>query len=178
MRRVVCTAAALLMVTVSGCGISSLAKRGIEEVKGASGDLVVIEQLDAATLAGASDILAGRIDNDAGPECPADFLVAFQRALQEELDDVKQELAVGTGSPLRVDGRVLYFRPRGIEKLLGSTSLILARVEVSQSGSNRRAGRANVLASTEALRSESGELAEAMAEEVAGWIEKRGRRDE
>jgi len=172
MRAVLCVTTGILAFSIVGCG--TMAKRGVAELRGARGDLVVLRELDTAAVIGASDIALGRIDNEAGPDCPGEFIAQVREAFQKELGQLSAKLAAGTGPSLRVNGRVLYYRGGSeVKKLLGSMTMGLARVEVVRSGGGGLVGRANVVASSKALRSGPEALAKEMAKEVASWISKR-----
>lgn len=172
MRTVLCVTTGILAFSIVGCG--TLAKRGVEEFRGARGDLVVLQELDAAAVVTASDIALGRLDNDAGPDCSVEFIAEVREAFQKELGEVSAKVAAGTGQSLRVNARVLYYSGGSdVKKLLGSMTMSLARVEVVQSGGSRLVGRANAVASSKALRSGPQALAQEMAKEVASWISKR-----
>jgi len=174
MRTVFCVAMGILAFSIVGCGATSLAKRGVQEIRGASGELVVLRELDAPAVLSASDIALGRIDNDAGPDCSAEFIAQLREAFRMELGEASAKVAAGTGPSLRVNARVLYYRGGSeVKKLLGSMTMSLARVEVVQSGGTRVVGRANVVGSTKAIRSGPEDLAQEMAKEVASWIKKR-----
>jgi len=172
MRVVFCVTTGILAFAIVGCG--TIAKRGVAEIRGAKGDLVVLRELDAAAVVSTSDIALGRIDNDAGPDCPAEFIAELCEALQKELATVSATVAAGTGPSLRVNPRILYYRGgTEVKKLLGSMTMSLARVEVVRSSGSGLVGRANVVASSKALRSGPEALAKEMANEVASWITKR-----
>lgn len=173
MRTVFCVTTGILAFSIVGCG--TLAKRGVAEFRGARGELVVLGELDAAAVLSASDIALGRIENDAGPDCSAEFIAQLREAFRMELGELSAKVAAGTGPSLRVNARVLYYRGGSdVKKLLGSMTMSLARVEVVQSGGSRVVGRANVVGSSKALRSGPEALAQKMAKEVASWIKKRG----
>lgn len=173
MRTVFCVTTGILAFSIVGCG--TLAKRGVAEFRGARGELVVLGELDAAAVLSASDIALGRIENDAGPDCSAEFIAQLREAFRNELGELSAKVAAGTGPSLRVNARVLYYRGGSdVKKLLGSMTMSLARVEVVQSGGSRVVGRANVVGSSKALRSGPEALAQKMAKEVASWIKKRG----
>ena len=148
-----------------------VARRGLAEVAGAKGELQVLGPLSPDKVAEAGGVEVGRVDNDAGPNCPPNFVSELKLALVEELAENAEKVVYGGGATLQVNARVVYYRSGGgVKKLLGSTSLALARVEVIDSVSGAVIGRANVAGSTKAIRSGPADLAKAIAKEVAEWL--------
>jgi len=169
MRTATWVLAAVLLTTTTGC--FTAAKRGLAEMAGAKGELQVLGPLSGDKVANAGGVEVGRVDQDAGPESPPNFVNELKLALAEELAENAEKVAYGGGSTLQVNARVVYYRSGGgVKKLLGSTSLALARVEVIDSGSGAVIGRANVAGSTKAVRSGPEDLAKAIAKEVAEWL--------
>jgi hypothetical protein len=158
----------MLMIT-TGC--TTAIKQGMAEMTGAKGELQVLGSLSGDKVANAGGVEVGRVDHDAGPECPPNFVSELKVALAEELAENAEKVVYGGGSKLQVNARALYYRSGGgMKKLLGSMSLALARVEVIDTGSGTVIGRANVAGSTKAVRSGPEDLAEAIAKEVAEWL--------
>ncbi|HUW81702.1 MAG TPA: hypothetical protein VMZ31_02755 [Phycisphaerae bacterium] len=169
MRTATCMLAAVILTTTTGC--FTAAKRGLAEVAGAKGELQVLGPLSPDNVANAGGVQAGTVDNDAGPNCPPNFVGELKLALIEELAENAEKVAYGGGAKLQVNTRVLYYRGGGgMEKLLGSMSLALARIEVIDTGSGAVIGRSNVVGSTKAIRSSPEDLAKAIAKEVAEWL--------
>ncbi len=169
MRTATCVLAAVVLTTTTGC--FTAAKRGLAEMAGAKGEVQVLGPLSADRVANAGGVQVGRVDHDAGPECPPNFINELKLALAEELAENAEKVVYGGGPKLQVNARALYYRSGGgVKKLLGSTSLTLARVEVIDTGSGAVIGRANVAGSTKAVRSGPEDLAEAIAKEVADWL--------
>jgi len=169
MRTATCVLAAVILTTTTGC--FSAAKRGLAEMAGAKGELQVLGPLSPDDVANAGGVEVGRVEHDAGPNCPPNFVNELKLALAEELTENAEKVAYGGGPKLRVNARAVYYRGGGgVKKLLGSMSLALARVEVIDTGSGAVIGRANVAGSTKAVRSGPQDLAKAIAKEVAEWL--------
>lgn len=169
MRTATCVLAAVLLTTTTGC--FSAAKRGLAEMAGAKGELQVLGGLSPDNVANAAGVEVGRVDNDAGPNCPPNFVGELKLALVEKLAENAEKVVYGSGPKLQVNARVMYYRSGGgVKKLLGSMSLALARVELIDTGSGAVIGRANVAGSTKAVRSGPEDLADAIAKEVAEWL--------
>ncbi|MFQ6049296.1 MAG: hypothetical protein ACE5K7_08030 [Phycisphaerae bacterium] len=174
MNRLMCGAAATLVVA-AGCSPISLAKRGLEEVRGASGELVVLQELSASAMADASRITVGPMVNDAGPDCPEPFRLELQDALRQAVARASTKMAKGSGPALRLEGKIVYFRHAGARKLLGGMAMALARIRVVDAASGQIVGRANAVASSKAVRAGREQLARAIAKEVAAWLARRAR---
>lgn len=169
MRTAMCVLAALTLTTATGC--FTAAKRGLAEMEGAKGELQVFDPLSGDRVANAGGVEVGRVDHDAGPACPPNFVSELKLALAEELAESGEKVVYGGGAKLQVNARALYYRSGGgMKKLLGSMSLALARIEVIDSGSGAVIGRANVAGSTKAVRSGPEDLAKAIAKETAEWL--------
>jgi len=174
MRTTACVLATVALTSTTGC--FTAAKRGLAEVAGAKGELQVLGPLSATKVADSGGVEVGMVENDAGPECPPNFVGDLKLALVDELAENTEEVAYGGGPKLQVNARVLYYRSGGgVKRLLGSMSLALARIEVIDTGSRAVIGRANVAGSTKAVRSGPEDLAKAIAKEVAHWLREQAR---
>ena len=169
MRTATCVLAAVILTTTTGC--SMVARRGLAEMEGAKGELQVLGPLSPDNVANAGGVEVGAVNNDAGPNCPPNFVGELKLALIEELAENAEKVVYGGGPKLQVNARVVYYRSGGgMKKLLDSMSLALARIEVIDTGSRAVIGRANVAGSTKAIRSGPEDLAKAIAKEAAEWL--------
>jgi hypothetical protein len=166
MRTLIATLSMLSLVCCSGC--FTAAKRSLAEVEGASATLYPIHVLPPGTATGAGQpkVRTAMADGSGAPE----FRAALQQALVEKMSQLSKagKIKFGGGAPLNVKPTVRFYASKGASKLLGGMSFAVIRVEAIDSG-GKVVGKADVLATTKALRTGTRDLANAAAEKIIVW---------
>jgi hypothetical protein len=165
MRGVVATLSVLGLILCSGC--ITAAKRGLAEAEGASATMHPLNPISAGAL-NASGYKIGTIGAD-GAGAP-EFSGDLQKELNLELAKAKQEgkIKTGTGEPLTINATVRFYTSKGMGKLIGGMSFAIARVDVMNSA-GQLVGKGDVMAKTKALRTDTADLAKAMAKKIIEW---------
>jgi hypothetical protein len=170
MRNVVAVLSVAALTLCTGCA-SMVVKRGLAEVRGAKAELYPLKTIPASVSRSASAIRVGTVESDGAGA--AEFRSALQMGLTKAIE--KAKVSSGSGSPLTIRAVVRFYEGKGASKLMGGTAFGIARVEVLDE-QNNVIGKADALASTEALRTSGEALAEAMGKEIIEWVT-RGRKE-
>jgi len=166
MRNLIAAVSALGLVCSVGC--SSVAKRGLAEVRGASGKVFAIQALSPATAKGASVLKIGQVRIDGSGA--ADFRTALQTQLKKQLAAAiaDKKITPGSGGPLTINSTVRFYSSKGGGKLIGGMAFVIVRVEIVDKG-GKVVGKADALATTKALRTGTEDLAKELGKKVIEW---------
>ncbi len=167
MRGLVATVSVLGLVCCSGC-MSTVARRGLAEVRGASGDVYPIQAFSPATAKGASTLKIGQVQIDGSGA--AEFRTALQTQLNKQLAAAiaDRKITPGSGEPLTINSTVRFYSSKGGSKLIGGMAFVIVRVEIVDKD-GKVVGKADALASTQALRTGTEDLAKELGKKVIAW---------
>ncbi len=167
MRALIATLSAVGLAACVGCSPTSVARRAVAEVRGASAQIHPIKPLSADTAKSASAPKIATVAPDGVGA--AEFCSALRQALVRRLDELKSAGKIeGSGGPLTVKTTVRFYSAKGVGKLLGSLAFAVVRVEVTDA-KGQLVGKADGLSSTKAIRTGTQDLANALAEKILDW---------
>jgi hypothetical protein len=164
MRNAVAVLSIAAITFCTGCA-GMVVKRGIAEVRGAKAEVYPLKAVPTSVAQSASAIKVGTVESDGAGA--AEFRSALQMGLTRAIE--KAKAPSGSGTPLTIRAVVRFYEGKGASKLMGGTAFGIARVEVLDD-QNNVIGKADALASTEALRTSGEALAEAMGKEIIEWV--------
>ncbi|HPF40878.1 MAG TPA: hypothetical protein P5081_07255 [Phycisphaerae bacterium] len=160
----------LLAVTlVNATGCSWAARRTLREAKGASAEITPIGGVNPSSLRNFGSVNATAPTSRLGNLVPGDFISGFGPACRKALTEGKDAPLAAAGQPLQISSEVMWYHKRkGLGVVTGEKSYAVMLLDLS--GGGRTLGRIQIVASSGASRTDSADMAEAMAEELADWI--------
>ncbi len=166
MRNLVVTMSVLGLAWCSGC--TSVAKRGLAEVRGASASIHSVQSLSPGTAKAASSHKIAPVAMDGSGA--GEFRAALQKALTTKFAEArsKGDIKAGSGGPLTIKTTVRFYSAKGAGKLMGGMAFAIVRVDVTDA-KGQVVGKADALSSTKALRTGAEDLANAVAEKIIAW---------
>jgi len=164
----------LVLVSVScvlvcgGCSPLSLARRGLTEFRGASGEVVPIRECSRGFCQSVGTIEPGGLTNSIAPVCPATMVSKLHASMVEEARQVSDRLS-GSDRAL-VDVDVTYYHaPGGVMSVVGKAGLLIGRARVTD-GDGTPQGDLLVTVSSEAVRTGQTEMADVLARTLCQYI--------
>jgi hypothetical protein len=167
-----CSIPVLLLLLSGGCSPFSVAKRGLTEVRGASGKVVPIREASPAFYRSIGRLEIGSVSNTIGPVCPPSMYALAGTALKESAAQASEKLPGAGVCTAEVD--IMYHQPPGgIRALIGKGAVLLGRARLLD---EHRETQADLLIGvfSEAMRTTEGELAGEFGKALAEHVRKGG----
>ena len=162
----------LFVVAASSWGCTTVAKRGLTELRGAHGKVVPVRDAAPGFYAGLAGIEIGEVSNTIAPVCPAAMQDLIASALQSAAVQAGEELD-GT-APCKVNVDIAFYQePGGAMAVVGKGALLLGRAAVLDEQSNQAADLL-IVVSSKAMRTTSQEMADVFAKLLIGHIRGQG----
>ncbi len=167
--KLLCLIAILGLMNSTGC--SWAARRTLREAKGASAEVEIINN-PTANFRNMGGVQAGQPRSRLGSLMPGEFAATFPAACRKYLVEADDAPLKGSGTPLKIDSEVMwYHKRRGLGVVTGEKSYAVMLLDLASGG--RQIGRLQIVATSGASRTDAADMAEAMAEELAKWIDDR-----
>ena len=148
-----------------GCSPLSMAKRGLTELKGASGKVMPIQEASQAFYRSTGVLKIGAVVNTIGPVCPPRMCALIEGELKRQAAEATEGLP-GT-DVCTADVEIRYNQPpRGVQALIGKGTILLGRARLFD---ERREIRADLLIGvfSRAVRTTASEMAATFGKTLA-----------
>lgn len=168
MRRA-CSWTLALLVVSSATGCTTVAKRGLRELRGAHGKAVPVRDASADFYASLSSINIGEVTNSILPVCPAEMHAMVEQALRAGAEDASADLE-GSGQSCTVNLDLTFNKaPGGAMALVGKGALLIGRADVREAQAESQADLL-VVVSSQAVRTKEQEMADTFARTLIGYL--------
>ena len=169
-RKLFCLFIGIALVNTTGC--SWAARRTIREAKGASAEITIVN-MPTGDFRNMGGVQAASPRSRLGSLLPGEFAATFPSACRKFLVEADDAPLKGGGAPLGIDSEVMWYHKRkGFGVVTGEKSYAVMLLDLSSGG--RQLGRLQIVATSGASRTDAADMAEAMAEALAKWIDDRG----
>ena len=151
-----------------GCSPLSMAKRGLTELKGASGKVMPIQEASQAFYRSTGALKIGSVVNTIGPVCPASMHVLIDGELKRQAAEAAEDLP-GT-EVCTAEVEITYNQPpKGVQALIGKGAILLGRARLFD---EQRAMRADLLIGvfSRAVRTTESEMAAVFGKTLADHV--------
>jgi hypothetical protein len=167
MRRVVgvCVVGVLLC---AGCSPFGMAKRGLTELRGATGKAVPIRDVSPSFAASLGSIQMGTVSNSIAPVCPPGMFTLLRGALERQTQAVSTDLSGSRSAVIDLDVS-FYNPPGGALAVAGKAGLLIGRAKVKDDAGQEQ-GDVLIGVSSEAVRTTREEMADVFGQTLVGYL--------
>jgi len=160
---------AILILATGGCGASTIAKRGLKELKGASGKVLEVRPPRASELQLYKSVRLGQVTNEIHQLCPPGMVTGLKTYLPAALTEIK-EVYPGGEPTLTLDLAIQYAQKGGgLSAVLGSDQYLISRVYLRGQDANP-VGELILIAHSEAMSTSDGDMGKAAANKLAHYL--------
>ena len=168
--KVVVMLSLVCLVGLNGC--TTVAKRTFKEAMGAEGKVLEVRGVSTATLRTYKAVKVGNVTNEIAPLCSQGQYLALRAALPEAFAELKEQFPGGQPE-VSVDVAIQYVQRGGtLSSIVGPDQYLIGRVYL-RGNEPEPVSELIVVAHSEAMRTGDKELAEAAAEGIAEYLEKK-----
>lgn len=157
----------LALFPMAGCNPLIAGKRAIQEIKGASADVLPI--VNARAFRGFGDIKLTSVKSDIGPLCPPKYLNALKTEFMDQHAKLREDRFHNGSGVVNVDITTTYFQKGGMAAVLGKDSICVNRIRLSDGGGTPLADLL-VVGESSAMRTSESDLARAVIAELAKYL--------
>jgi len=155
-----------------GCSPTSLAKRGLKEVKGASSKSEVVPGTTGGGLSRFGGVKIARPQTDLGGLVDSRFRSALTSELQGALTRGKKPVFPGGTPVLAIEPEITWYHKAGaLGGIMGSDSFAVGLFWLKADGAD--IGRVQVVTKSGAMRTGPEDMAKSMAGELAKFLKKK-----
>jgi hypothetical protein len=164
--------ATIVLVCATVCGCSRAIREGTGAARGASGKVFELDR--PSGLTDYEGFKIGDLTTSNGLKVPDDLNERLSEALVDALKTLG--LSQRATPAIRVSGEVIHFESgSAVSKAIGPLQEIILRTQLSDAGSNRSLGEANLIGRSKALTSSgTRNLCEGVGRAIKEWFEEHG----
>ncbi len=138
----------VMLMPLTGCGVSSVAKQAYYEFRGAQSEIMLISPFEDHTLKPYRNLRIEPATSTVGPQiCPPKLLHYYDKFAANLIEDLR-EVYPGEAPTLRINSEILYFQSKG----LLSGAMCLTRVKMRDIDDERLVVDALVLTESKSFR--------------------------
>lgn len=156
------------VLVCAGCSPFGMAKRGLTELRGATGKAVPIRDVNPSFAASLGSIQMGTVSNSIAPVCPPGMFSLVRSMLEEQTRAVSTELNGDRSAVIDLDVS-FYNRPGGALAVVGKSGLLIGRARV-RDDAGREQGDVLIGVSSEAVRTTREEMADVFGRTLVGYL--------